>query len=111
MAAKIAAFFITLLINIAAGVAIFFFMLVALNGFSESDASYGLGTYIALAVIVSFSMSAGATLVAHLFLKRKFHGAAACLIAVGIFSVGGVALKIVCGIVGVLIADYVRGNY
>ena len=41
MAPKIIAFLITLTLNIAIGIAVFFFMLLAMNGFSESDANYG----------------------------------------------------------------------
>nr|MBA3352879.1 hypothetical protein [Blastocatellia bacterium] len=57
MAIKITAFLLTLLINIAVGVAVFLFMLLAMNGYSESDATYGLGAYIVLAVIVTLLMS------------------------------------------------------
>ena len=111
MAVKLAAFFITLVVNIAAGVVIFFFMLLAMNGFSESDATYGLGAYIVLGVIVSLLMSSGAVLLVHTLLKRKYRGAVAALIAVPAFSVIGVGLKIVCSIIGILIADYVRVHY
>lgn len=111
MAIKVAAFLITLLINIATGVAIFFFMLLAMNGFSESDATYGLGTYIFLAIFVSLLMSSGAVVAVHVLTKRQFRGGIAVLIAVPIFSVVGAGLKIVCSIIGVLVADYVRVNY
>ena len=111
MAVKIAAFFLTLLINVVTGIAIFFFMLLAMNGFSESDAEYGLGAYIVLAAVVSLGMSTGAAFTAHLLFGRKFRGAVACSIAIVIFSLVGAALKIVCSIVGVLMADYVRVNY
>jgi hypothetical protein len=50
MAAKIIAFIVTLLLNIAIGVVVFFMMLMGMNGFSESDANYGFVTYIVLAV-------------------------------------------------------------
>jgi hypothetical protein len=111
MAAKLAAFLITLLINIAVGVAIFFFMLLAMNGFSESDALYGLGTYIVLAILVSLLMTGGAVVVVQVLTKRQFRGWVAALIAIPIFSVVGASLKFVCSIIGVLIADYVRVNY
>ena len=111
MAAKLSAFFITLLINIAIGVAIFFFMLLGMNGFSESDASYGLGAYIVLAVLVTFLMSAAAVGTVHLLLKRGFGAFAAVGIAIPIFSIVGGGLKFVCCIIGLLVADYVRVNY
>ena len=111
MAAKLSAFFITLIINLAIGVGVFFFMLLAMNGFSESDASYGLGAYIVLALLVTLAMSAGAAFAAHLFVKRGLSGLAAAAISIPIFCVLGGGLKIVCSVVGVLIADYVRLNY
>jgi hypothetical protein len=95
-----------------AGVAIFFLMLLAMNGFNESDAEYGLGIYIVLAVLVSLAMSAGAVAAVHLLvMKRKLRGGIAALIAVPLFSILGAVLKIVSSIIGVLIADYIRVNY
>lgn len=108
---KIVAFILTFLINIVAGVVVFFLMLLAMNGYSESDASYGLGAYIVLAIIVTLLMSTGAAFVAHVLLKRKYTSLVSVLIAVPIFSVIGVGLKIVCSVIGVAIAEYVRVNY
>ena len=111
MKAKIASFLITLLINVAVGVVLFFFMMLAMNGFSESDALYGFGFYILLAVIVSLSMGAGAAWLVHVLTKRQFGAVVSSLIAIPVFSVVGAGLKIVCSIIGVLIAEYVRVNY
>ncbi len=111
MAIKIAAFVITLLINISVGVAVFFFMLLAMNGFSESDATYGFGAYIVMAVIVTLLMSTLAVVSIQLLIKREFRGWVSALIAVPIFSVIGAGLKIACSIIGVMIAEYVRTHY
>lgn len=111
MTAKIVAFILTLLTNVAIGVAVFAFMLLAMNGFSESDASYGLGAFIVLAILISLSMSAAATLTVHVLMRREFKGYVAGMIAVPLFSIVGGGLKIACGVIGVLIADYVRVNY
>jgi hypothetical protein len=110
MKVKLASFFLTLLINIAVGVVIFFFMLLAMNGFSETDAEYGLAAYIILALLVSLVMSVGAALTVPFLMKRQFHSAIAVLIIVPAFSIAGALLKIACSIIGVLIADYVRVN-
>ena len=111
MAPKIITFFITLAINICIGAAVFFFMIIAMNGFSESDATYGIVTYIVLALIVSLVMSLAAALTVAILMKRKFGGVSSSFIAIPIFSVIGAALKMVCSIIGVLVADYVRVNY
>ena len=111
MAPKILAFLITLFVNIAIGVAVFFFMLLAMNGFSESDANYGFITYKVLAVLVSFLMAALASTAVHVLVKRGFSAVVASLIGIGSFTVIGLVLKVVCSIIGVLIADFVRTNY
>lgn len=108
---KIIAFAATFIINIAAGIVVFFFMLLAMNGFGESDANYGLVTYIFLAVIISALMAGGSAPTAHLLTKRKFRGWASVMISVPIFSIVGIGLKIGSSVVGVLVADYVRVNY
>lgn len=69
MAVKIAAFLITMLANIAAGAVILFLMLIVMNGFSGSDAEWGLGAYIILAIIVSILMSFGAVSLVRLLKK------------------------------------------
>jgi len=108
MAAKLAALFVTLLINIAAGIAIFFFLLLTMNGYGESDATWGLGAYLVLGILVSLSMSAGAYFAVQLMIKRNFNAAVAALIAIPIFSIIGAGLKIICSFIGILISEYVR---
>lgn len=111
MAPKIIAAILTFLANIAAAVVIFFMMLVAMNGFSGSDAEYGLGVYIVLALIISLAMSLGAFLIVGLLLKKQFSPAASVVIAVPIFVIVGTVLKIVSSLIGIGVADYVRVNY
>ncbi|MEQ1764462.1 MAG: hypothetical protein ABL984_15135 [Pyrinomonadaceae bacterium] len=111
MAPKIIAFLITLILNIAIGIAVFFFMLLAMNGFTESDANYGFITYMVLAALVSLLMASLAVAAVHLLMKRGFGAFSASLIGVGAFTVVGVVLRVVCSIIGLLVADFVRTNY
>lgn len=111
MTAKIITLVITLLTNVAIGVVVFFFMLIAMNGFSESDANYGIGAYIVLGLLVSLAMGAAAAMTVHLLTKREFRSWIAGLIAIPLFTVIGGGLKFVCCIIGLLIAEYVRVNY
>lgn len=111
MVSKIVTFAITFLINVAIGVVVLFFMLIAMNGFSESDANYGLGAYIVLAFLVSLAMGTLAAITVHLLMRRQFGGVVAGLIAVAIFSVIGGVLKFVCSMIGVMVAEYVRVNH
>ena len=110
MFVKVTAFITTLVLNIAIGVAVFFFLLLAMNGYSESDANYGLVTYVLLALLVSLTMSAGALMLVRRLIHRGYRSFVALVISVPLFSLAGAGLKIVCSIVGVLVAEYVRVN-
>ena len=111
MAAKIIAFIFTLLLNIVIGVVVFFMMLMGMNGFSESDANYGFVTYIVLAVAVSLVTATLATVTTHLLMKRAFGAVVASLIGIVCFTMIGGVLKVVCSIIGILVADFLRVNY
>ncbi|HQU90675.1 MAG TPA: hypothetical protein PLK77_00185 [Pyrinomonadaceae bacterium] len=111
MTAKVVVFLITLVLNIAIGVVVFFFMLLTMNGFSESDANNGFVTFIFLASLVSLIMAALAVVTTSLLSKRGFGAVSSALIGIGSFTVVGLVLKVVCSIIGVLVADFVRTNY
>ncbi len=111
MAVKIAAFVLTLLINIGIGFALFFVMLVAMNGYSESDATYGLVSFAILGIIVSFLMATLAAFAAGKLIKRELNPILSVLIAVIVFSLFGAFLKVVCSIIGVGISEFVRVNF
>lgn len=111
MVATIVAFVITLLANIAASVVIFFMMLVAMNGFSGSDAEWGLAAYITLAILFTLLTSAGAALIVHHLLRKQFSTVVAALVGISVFVIVGVGLKVAASIVGLKIAEYVRANY
>lgn len=111
MGAKIAALLVTLAANIAAGVAILFFMLIAMNGYSESDAAWGLGAFILLAVVVSISMSFAAFIVAGRMRRRDHDAIVASLIPIAIFSLVGFGLHFVCSLLGVAVAEFVRVKF
>jgi hypothetical protein len=111
MAVKLATFFITLLVDIAVGVVVFFFMLLAMNGFSESDANYGIVAYILLAAVVSIAMSVGAFVLTRFLTHRNYRAVAAVSIAVPSFCMIGAVLKVGCAFVGIVVAEVVRVNF
>ena len=111
MGPPIAAFILTFLVNIAAGICIFILLLVAMNGYSESDAMYGLGVYGVLAFLVTLTMSLLAALVAERLRNREFRAISAVLIAAVVFSLLGIFLKGICSIIGVGVAEFVRVNF
>ena len=111
MAAKIVAFLITLVLNIAFGVVALSFMIIAMNGYSESDAKWVLGGYLILALITAILTSGGALVLVHLLQKRQFSIVVAALTAIAVFSVIGIGLEIVCSLIGIGVAEFLRVNY
>ena len=109
--AKIAAFLITLMMTAGVGVFIFFMMLIAMNGYSGSDAEWGLIAYVALTVTVIVLVSFGAVLLLSAMLRKQFSPVISFLASVAAFSVLGAVLEIVCCLAGVGIAEYVRVNH
>ncbi len=111
MTAKIGAALITLAFHIVVGAVVLVFMLVIMNGFSESDATWGIGAYIVLAVVVTMAMCAGAAFLAHRLAKRELHSLLVTLISAAVFSTVGATLVSVSGFIGVMVADIVRRNF
>jgi hypothetical protein len=111
MGPAITAFILTFLANIAAGVVIFLIMLIAMNGYSESDAMYGFGVFIICAVLITFMMSLIAAMLVVRLQKREFRAFSSVFIATAIFSVTGIVLKVICSVVGVVVAEFVRVNF
>lgn len=97
--------------GLAAGVVIFFFMLLAMNGFSESDATWGLGAYALLALMVVILSSTGAFFLAGSLAKKQFSPVVCALIAVPVLSILSIGLEIVCSLIGVGVAEFVRVNF
>lgn len=111
MAAKLAAFFVTLGINIVIGVAGLFFLLLAMNGFSESDANYGLVAYILFALFASVLFSFGAYGLVSFLLRRDLNKLFGVVLSVAVFSITGAISCFVAGLIGVGVAEFVRVNY
>ncbi len=100
-----------MVVNVIAGVGTLFFMLIAMNGYSESDASWGFGAYALLAMIVAIAMSIGAVVFANYLINGNRSPALALLISITAFSMIGIVLEIACGLVGVGLAELVRTKF
>lgn len=111
MPARIIAFIVTLLIGLASAIVLFFGMLVVMNGFSESDATWGLGVYAIISIVASILMSVSAVLLTGALIKKQLHAAISAVIAIFVFSLIGVGIEVVGSLIGVAVADYVRVNY
>jgi len=111
MPSIIAAFSLTLIIDILAGLVILFMMLVGMNGYSESDAQWGLVTYALLTIIISVLMGVAAVFLVRAMVRKQFSTTIAVLTAVPAFSAIGVVLELVSSLIGVGIAEFVRVNH
>lgn len=111
MGTKLAAFVITFLVGLAAAVVVAAVMLMAMNGYSESDAAYGLVTYAVLSLIVSIGSALFSLAMVRILERRRF-GTLSCLsISSAAASALGVVLVVICGIIGVAVAELVRLNF
>lgn len=109
---KIASFLLTFFLNLfVSGLLVVILMLVLLNGYSESDAMWGLFAYGALALISSLIMGVGAVLLSGALAKRQFKTFSAAAIGIVVFVIIGTVLDLVFGLIGVGITEFVRVNY
>jgi len=108
MAIKILTAFLTLIIDLGFGFAVFFVLLLALNGYSETVANYGIVAYLVMAALFTLLTIFGATLLAGRLLKAGKSAIAAAVIAVLAGSGLGSFLIIVSGFVAVGLAEILR---
>ena len=110
MGAKIAVFILTTAVCLAAAVVLFFGMILAMNGYSESNAVWGMSAYATLAVLTAMLAGGGAVLV-RARLAAKFSSFLAVLFSVLLCSVAGIVVETVCSIFGILVAELARTNF
>lgn len=108
---RIIASIVTFSISFAVGVVFLFGMLIAMNGYSEGDAVWGLGVYAALAVIVAGGSGVMAYYFTGVFVNKEFSPLFAVLTAVSVFAIVAVVLEVVAAVIGVGVAEIVRVNF
>ncbi len=108
MAAKIITFLLIGGANLAVAVFLLFFLMLALNGFSERDANYAFLFFIGGAFVVTILSGILGVALLNILAKRKFGSVSASVIAVLIFSILGAAVNFGLLFGGVIIADLVR---
>lgn len=111
IATKVIALFLTLVANLASGAIIFFFMLIAMNGFSESDAGWGLGLFIVLTLGIAVFMGFLTVLGVNFLIKKSFSKAVAIILPVMLCSIVGAIAEMISSGIGIAVADFVRKNY
>lgn len=111
MTPKIVALVITLIANAAISVVVLAAMIIALNGYSEIDATYGLVTWLILVLISILLTCSAAFLGVQKLLNREVATEKAVLIVTSCTTVVGLVLNIVCGLIGIGTAEIVRTYY
>ncbi|HSI89440.1 MAG TPA: hypothetical protein VK918_10310 [Pyrinomonadaceae bacterium] len=110
MLPKVVAFVITFAVNLVIAAACLFFLLLALNGFHESDANWGIGAFLLIVLAASAGTALAAAGGVHFLMSRKGFGAALSLaIFVPLFVVVGGTISFVGILIGALVADIARG--
>ncbi|HQZ95745.1 MAG TPA: hypothetical protein PLP21_05470 [Pyrinomonadaceae bacterium] len=111
MGAKIAAFLLTVTACITAAVILLSVLILAMNGYSESDAMWGLGTFVVFAFLASVFAGIGSIILVSRLQTRQFSVAKGLLIAIPVSSIVGVGLIFASALIGVGVAEFVRVNY
>ena len=111
MGAKIAAFLLTMTACVTAAVISLSVMIIAMNGYTENDAMYGLGAFLVLAGFLSIAACVGAVLFTSKLLTRQFTTTKALLIAVPLFSIAGIGFVLVSAMIGIGVAEFVRVKF
>ena len=94
--------------NIIAAIAIFLIMLIAMNGYSERDAFWGLGVFLISAALITFVSSAAAVFLVRYLYTRRYSAFAAGALSSAAFSITGIIVQIIFGLIGVGVVEFVR---
>lgn len=111
MGAKVAALLLTFTLSIAFGMAVMVFLLVAMNGYSESDAMWGLGVYGGLAFIIAMVCGVIAYIFTGSLIKKGSGALRASLTAIPVFTIVAIVLELIAALIGVGTAELVRVNF
>jgi hypothetical protein len=108
MAAKIITFLLILVANVGVGVGFVFMLMLGLNGFSEHDANYAFGVFIAGGLLVSLLMAAIGVFLVRFLIGKQWNAVLAVLLSVVGFVALGFVLKVVIFFIAIFVADFVR---
>lgn len=108
MAAKLIAALLSFLTSVAAGVTSFFVLLMALNGYREAQASFGIAAFLLLWAAATMAVTVASILFVGALSKRKFSGAVSVIISVAIAA----AILFICNglfvLIGIAGAEFFR---
>jgi len=105
---RFAAAGITLVIDVVVAVIIGLFLLIAMNGYSEGAATWGLGAYLAAAVSTCCLAAFAASSLTRVYLQRATSTFAGVFLSISVSASVGIAVLVVAGFVAVGVAEYAR---
>jgi len=105
---RFAAASITFVIDVVVAVIIGVFLLVAMNGYSEGPATWGLGAYLAAAVSTCSLAAFAASSLTRVYLQRATSTFAGVFLSVSVSAGAGIALLVVSSFIAVGVAEYAR---
>ena len=108
---KVASFVLTLVADVIIGVLILVFLLIAMNGFGERVATWGLAVYVILAVFISILSSTAAYFFSARMIARGKSAVMSVLLISGVCVAIGLVGEVISGFVGVVIAEIMRTKH
>jgi hypothetical protein len=111
MVSRLIAAMLSALLCIAFALLVGLSMLLAMNGYSESDATWGLAAFAGLVLIISTAVGSAAWFGAGLLIRKTWHAAVAALVSTIVCTMVGAVLVALAGIAGVGLAEVVRVNF
>lgn len=105
---KATASLLTLLANFLVSMAITVILLIVMNGYNQSDAYYGLLTYIFLSTVITMASGYFAFKFTGRLAKRNTHVVVDLLVVVIGLSILGALLKTVSSMIGLGVAEVAR---
>lgn len=111
MVPRVLASLITISINVAVAVVLFFAMLITMNGYSESDATYGIGIFLMLAGVILVGLFPASFGAMHLLERRGFGQWTSMALTDLVYAVVGAILLSFSILIGVGVAELARSSF
>jgi hypothetical protein len=97
--------------NIVCCVLLIVVLLIVMNGYSESDAQWGLGGFVLLSIIVAIVTGAAGFILTGVLSGRGFRNITAFAIAALTPIAMSLVLQSACAMIGLLIAEFARTTF
>ncbi len=107
---KITTYILTFVANVATGIVMLVALIVALNGFMERDARWGMWTFIILMILASVTLPLLAMLSVDMLMRRRMKALTSGLIATIGFSVIGFVVDLGLVFLATVIAEVIRSS-